>query len=160
MRKMINKATETGGDGGKAQNTPISERAEGFRKVLMVARDGYFREQFAKIIAKQIRRLGVLGNISFVGTSSGSEALELLRKGGIDLVITSQKTSDIEGVELTRRIMAIDSNAKVIIASGDWNGNWQKEGLEAGAVAVVNKPVGDFDDFCLMIAAGMDLIRN
>lgn len=49
---------------------------------------------------------------------SGEEAWELFQKHPFDIVVTDLRMSGIDGVELIRRIRAVDSPAQTILLSG------------------------------------------
>ena len=50
--------------------------------------------------------------------SSGEEAWDIFQNGEFDIVVTDLRMSGIDGVELIRRIRAIDSPARTILLSG------------------------------------------
>lgn len=49
---------------------------------------------------------------------SGEEAWEIFQKSPFDIVVTDLRMSGIDGVELIRRIRAVDSPARTILLSG------------------------------------------
>ncbi|HTA40856.1 MAG TPA: response regulator [Bryobacteraceae bacterium] len=49
---------------------------------------------------------------------SGEEAWEIFQKNPFDIVVTDLRMSGIDGVELIRRIRAVDSPARIILLSG------------------------------------------
>jgi CheY-like chemotaxis protein len=53
-----------------------------------------------------------------VTASSGAEALELLDRGGITLVLSDQMMPAMSGTELTRTVKATNSRMPVILISG------------------------------------------
>ena len=56
--------------------------------------------------------------IEVTAASSGEEALSLLGKQNVDLVLLDIKMSGIDGIETLRRLRESDKNTKVIMVTG------------------------------------------
>jgi DNA-binding NtrC family response regulator len=73
-------------------------------------------------------------------STSAQEALELLSKGDIDLVVTDIKLPGLSGVELTRRIQEVWPDVPVIVITGHAEIETAVEVLKLGASDYIVKP--------------------
>ncbi len=71
--------------------------------------------------------------------SSGSQALELVRELGPDLVLLDIHLPDIDGVEVSRRILRDHPSVKVVIFSSDTARELVDELLEIGVCGYLSK---------------------
>jgi DNA-binding response OmpR family regulator len=81
--------------------------------------------------------------IEVVTASSGEEALSLLEKQKVDLVLLDIKMLGIDGIETLRRIRERDKNTKVIMVTGrkpEDEGSFDKC-RELGATDYIHKPL-------------------
>jgi signal transduction histidine kinase len=78
-----------------------------------------------------------------ITAENGKEGLEIFEKegGGINLVITDIKMPEIEGLEVLRRIKAIDKDTEVIVVTGHGDMDSAIESLKYGASDFINKPI-------------------
>ncbi len=76
--------------------------------------------------------------------ASPEEALHILKKGGISLIILdlnfSIETSGIEGIELLKKIKLANASLPVILITGWGTINLAVEGMKLGASDFINKP--------------------
>lgn len=72
---------------------------------------------------------------------SGKEAVEKFRLVHPDIVLMDIGLPDISGIEATKRILEIDSNAKVIILTSHISESEVMDALHAGACAYVMKDI-------------------
>lgn len=70
---------------------------------------------------------------------SGSEALDIVKRGHFDCVLTDIKMPEMNGVELYRAIRAIQPELPVVFMTA--YSELVQEGLEEGAVATLTKPL-------------------
>jgi len=83
-------------------------------------------------------------NITVVGeASNGDEAIELYKKLKPDIVTMDITMPDMDGVEAVKRIMEIDSNAKIIICSAVGQQVKVIEAIKAGAKSFILKPLNE-----------------
>jgi PAS domain S-box-containing protein len=77
-----------------------------------------------------------------LAADSGEAALDLYRtrEGGIDLIVLDLGMPGMGGHKCLRELKAIDSSAKVLIASGYSMDSLVRESLEIGGVGFVGKP--------------------
>ena len=80
---------------------------------------------------------------------SGAEALELLKRECVDMVISDLIMPDMDGIELTRKISNLQADRKVpvIILTTDLQKSRLEEAKEAGAIGWMIKPftAGDLE---------------
>ncbi len=84
-------------------------------------------------------------------TTSGVEALERCKEGGVDLVITGLLPEDMPGLKLIEKIREQGPQTKIIVLSGLSGGDWEQRALEAGAISVFPKPLPDFNAFATRV---------
>ncbi|KOA21393.1 chemotaxis protein CheY [Clostridium homopropionicum DSM 5847] len=83
-------------------------------------------------------------NITVVGeASNGNEAIELYKKLRPDIVTMDITMPDMDGVEAVKKIMEIDSNAKIIICSAVGQQVKVIEAIKAGAKSFLLKPLNE-----------------
>ena len=76
---------------------------------------------------------------------SSSEGLELVKKGGFDLVFLDLKMPTIDGAELFQQIRAIQHQLPVVIITGYPDSQLMARALAEGPFGVMNKPFGESD---------------
>lgn len=76
-----------------------------------------------------------------VSAQSGSEAIELVKSGQGDIVISDVRMPGMSGIDLTRKLKTIDSNIEVLIATGHSSEGLAIEALKAGAFDYFRKPL-------------------
>ena len=102
--------------------------------VLLVDDEAHIRETGSEFLSQ----CGYLVRLA----SSGEEALETYRREGdsIDVVVLDLGMPGIGGHETLKSLLALNPEAKVIIASGYSVGDQVKKALELGATGFVGKP--------------------
>ena len=78
------------------------------------------------VMERALEKLDV--DCELVGVKSGREALEAIEDRAFDLIITDLKMPDMDGVELTERIRAVESDAVIV-----WITAYGCEGFRADA---------------------------
>jgi DNA-binding NtrC family response regulator len=81
------------------------------------------------------------GRLHAVVVGSAQEALEAFAAGGIDAVVSDVLMPGTDGIELVRRIRALDAHIPLILASNSATLERAVEGMRAGATDFVQKPV-------------------
>ncbi|WP_010250591.1 response regulator transcription factor [Acetivibrio cellulolyticus] len=80
--------------------------------------------------------------IELIGTASnGFEALELIKKGGADLLITDIKMPKMSGLELIQKVKELKLNTRFIILSGYDDFEYLKESIKLGIENYLLKPI-------------------
>ena len=90
---------------------------------------------------------------------SGEEGLLESSRHKIDLLVTDYKLPGMTGVELMHKIRARHPEVKVIIITGMSDRKSRDEMLNAGALALFDKPI-PLADFLDMVERGLDLVQT
>lgn len=84
-------------------------------------------------------------HVNAYGASSGEEALALLEKHTIDVVVLDVRMPGMDGIEALRKIKALTPLTEVIMLTGHASLEVAREGMEQGAFDYLMKPV-DIDE--------------
>ncbi len=90
---------------------------------------------------------------------SGEEALLEASRNKVDLLITDYLLPGITGVELMHKIRARNPEVKVILITGLGDRRVRDEMLNAGAIAIFDKPI-PLADFLDCVERGLGLVRT
>ncbi|MHC4662681.1 MAG: response regulator [Planctomycetota bacterium] len=93
-------------------------------------------ERLRKALGRSLSRK----NCRTLTTVSGEEALALLKKKKIDLVITDLVMPGIDGMTLVRKIKSADSNMKIIIITAYGSTESMQEAEQLGVNCYMSKP--------------------
>ena len=108
--------------------------AEGLKRVLIVDDEETLTWSMAKSLSKDREKYEVMI------ANNGREALNLLRKHKIDLVISDIRMPDINGLDLLVRIKMEHPQTKVIIMTAYGSSDVQKEANRRGSLYYIEKP--------------------
>ena len=88
-----------------------------------------------------------LFHIEVAEATDGGAALARCAKGDIDIVFLDCNMPGLDGLETLSRLITRDPHIKVIMISGEWNDEHEREAMKRGAVAFLHKPfrAGDVD---------------
>src|SRR5687767_7237148 len=104
--------------------------------------------------------LQTLGHpLDLVDAPSGEEALLEASRRKVDLLVADYLLPGISGVELMRKIKARNAELKVIFISGMTERRARNEMLNAGAVAMFDKPI-PLADFLDAVERSLGLVRT
>ncbi len=92
-------------------------------------------------------------------TPSGEEALLEASRQRIDLLVSDYKLPGISGIELMHKVRARHPDVKVILISGMTDRKARDEMLNAGAVALFDKPI-PLADFLDVVERSLGLVRT
>jgi len=92
-------------------------------------------------------------------TPSGEEALLESSRNKIDLLITDFKLPGMSGVELMHKVRARHPDASVIFITGMTDKDMRDEMINAGALAIFDKPI-PMADFLDMAERGLGLVQT
>ncbi|HTR38579.1 MAG TPA: response regulator [Bryobacteraceae bacterium] len=115
----------------KIQEVLASESAAA-RSVLVVDDQESIRELFQGVLGKTYKV--ILAN-------DGKEALAILNREPVDLVITDVVMPNAEGLETIQAIRGLRSNVRIIAMSGAFGGRFLKHAQLLGADATLSKPI-------------------
>ncbi len=90
---------------------------------------------------------------------SGEEALLESSRHKIDLLITDYMLPGMSGVELMHKVRARHPEAKVVLITGVTDRKVREEMLNAGALAIFNKPI-PMADFLDVVERGLGLVQT
>jgi len=74
--------------------------------------------------------------------NNGAEALQIVRKCDLDLVITDLVMPESEGLETIRTIRSEQPHLRIIATSGAFEGKFLQAAALLGACATLAKPIG------------------
>src|SRR3990172_7493651 len=90
---------------------------------------------------------------------SGEEALLESSRNKIDLLITDYMLPGMSGVELMHKVRARHPDAKVVLITGVTDRKVRDEMLNAGALAIFDKPI-PMADFLDVVERGLGLVQT
>lgn len=125
---MISKMT------GQTTTLEIFDMLKNLKKVLIVDDEETLTWSMAKSLSKDKDKYEVMI------ANNGTEALNLLKKNKIDLVISDIRMPDINGLDLLVNIKKEHPQTKVIIMTAYGSSDVQKEANRRGSIFYVEKP--------------------
>ena len=93
---------------------------------------------FIRRIHKQI--LNSMGYTT-IEVATGTEALEFYEKEKPDAVIVDLIMPDIDGMEVAKKILGMNADAKIIICSADRQKHRKEEAEKMGVLGFLEKPI-------------------
>ncbi len=114
--------------------------------ILVVDDEKNIREGLAKLLEMEGHRA--------VSAADGREALALLERGDVDLVVTDLKMPNLPGEELLRRAQTTIPGLPVIILTGHGTIESAVQAMKAGAYDYLTKPV-DMSRLTLLVARAL-----
>ncbi|WP_289023557.1 response regulator [Desulfobacter postgatei] len=112
-------------------------------KILIVDDEKDFVEMFSLRLTRQGEKVSI--------AYSGQEALDLLEKTAIDVVILDIRMPGMDGIETLKKIKAAHPLVEVIMLTGHGSTETAVEGLKEGAFDYLMKPA-DFEDISKKLA--------
>jgi len=87
--------------------------------------------------------LGRIRNVRLLTAANGREALDLVAKNDLDLVVTDINMPEMDGIELIREVRKLRDAARlpILIITAKAENQARDEGLKLGANAYVLKPL-------------------
>lgn len=76
-----------------------------------------------------------------LAAESGEQAIEMVKSGQCDIIISDVRMPGMNGIDLTRKIKTIDPNIEVLVATGHSTEDLAIEALKAGASDYFRKPL-------------------
>ena len=92
------------------------------------------------------------------GVDSGSAALDMLKSGAYDLVITDLIMPRVDGIALTKTIRCLEIDVPIIVVTGFATIEYAVESMKAGAFDFITKPF-NFDQIKLTISKALETKR-
>jgi DNA-binding NtrC family response regulator len=91
---------------------------------------------FVEVLSKRIIRRGM----SVTAASSGSEAIQALRRRDFDVAVLDLKMEDMDGIEVLKIFKKMAPAMPVIMLTGHGSENSAREGIKFGAFDYLTKP--------------------
>jgi DNA-binding NtrC family response regulator len=110
--------------------------------VLLVDDETHYLDTLIKRLAKR--------NVNPIGASSGEEALQVLQRKVIDVVVLDVRMPGMDGIQALREMKRINPLVQVIMLTGHANLEVAIEGMESGAFDYLMKPA-DIDELLYKI---------
>lgn len=110
-------------------------------RALVVDDSATVRRVIHKVLAASLFHINVEEAVD------GASALARCAKGDIDIVFLDCNMPGLDGMETLAQLITRDPHIKVIMISGEWNEDREREAMKRGAVAFLHKPfrAGDVD---------------
>jgi len=112
-----------------------------------------------EMLASLSRRLE-LEKIEIRTVESGREALELIGRERINVVVTDIRMPEMSGVELIRAIKDLNPFCNVIVITGYSNMSYAVECISCGAHDYFTKPIADLDTFTKAITDAIERVAR
>lgn len=97
-------------------------------------------------ILRTLRNYLRLNDYNVLTAESGAAALEIMRQEKVHIVLSDIKMPGMSGLELLKRIRAMDFSIQVIMMTGYSTFDITLQALEHGACDYILKPFEDLDD--------------
>jgi len=108
---------------------------------------------YQELLSEYLQTRYVKDGVTVLVASNGEEAMEVVKKGGVDLVISDIHMPKMNGFDLYRKIKKENSEIEVVLMTGDKDANPQ--GIEEAGYYVIGKPftslstIGEISDKAL-----------
>ncbi|MBN2241458.1 MAG: response regulator [Acidobacteria bacterium] len=99
--------------------------------------------------ATLVERLAIRG-FDAAAVETGSQALDRVQHDDFDIVVLDIKLKGEDGVDVMRRIKRIKQNLPVVLLTGHMSKESSEEGLRAGAIDYIIKPI-DIEDLIVKL---------
>ena len=96
-----------------------------------------------------VERLDLRG-FNAAAVQTGKQALQQIRDNRFDVVVLDIKLKGEDGVEVMKKIRQIKKNLPVILLTGHMSKESNEEGLKAGAIDYILKPI-DIEDLIVKL---------
>ena len=106
----------------------------GLPRILVIDDDAAIRDSLRMILEYE--------EYQFVGAASGQEGLEAIQRERPDIVLLDIKMPGMDGMEVLRRVRALDEGLPVVMISGHGTTATAVEAIRSGAIDFLDKPLG------------------
>ncbi len=103
-------------------------------KKILIVDDSFFTRSIHRMTIEK-------EGYNVVEAGGGQEAIDLFEKEKPDLVITDLMMPDMDGMDVIKKILAIEPAAKTIVCSADRQTARQQEAQAIGALGFLAKPI-------------------
>lgn len=109
-----------------------------------------------KLITRTLADIFDVKGFSVEAANSGREALEIIKRSKVEIMLSDIRMPEMNGVELFRAARSIRKKLAVILMTAYATDQLVQEGLKEGALIVLGKPL-DIDNLLLHIT---DFLKN
>lgn len=92
-----------------------------------------------KIVARALRLAGI-EPLTVLEAATGEEALELLARTQVDLIVSDINIPCVDGLDFLRQIQARHPSVPVVVVTTESSAAYVKEAIHAGVRAYLRKP--------------------
>ena len=92
-------------------------------------------------IRESLRMILEYEEYGFIGASSGQEALAVVQRERPDLVLLDIKMPGMDGMEVLRKLRALDETLPVVMISGHGTTSTAVDAIKSGAIDFLDKPL-------------------
>ena len=92
-------------------------------------------------IRDSLRMILEYEDYQFVGAASGQEGLDVVRRERPDIVLLDIKMPGMDGMEVLRKLRAVDEGLPIVMISGHGNTATAVEAIRSGAIDFLDKPL-------------------
>jgi two-component system, NtrC family, nitrogen regulation response regulator NtrX len=103
------------------------------QRILVIDDEAAIRESLRMILEYE--------QYAFVGASSGQEGLALIQRDRPDLVLLDIKMPGMDGMEVLRKLRALDETLPVVMISGHGTTSTAVDAIKSGAIDFLDKPL-------------------
>jgi two-component system NtrC family response regulator len=111
-------------------------------------------------ICRTLRNYFKLSGFNVFTATSGSEALEIIQKEKIHIVLSDIKMPEMDGLELLEKIHNIDFSIQVIMITGFSTFSTTLQALEKGAADYILKPFDDMDEIVKIVNLSIEKLSR
>ncbi len=111
-------------------------------------------------IRRTLKNFFILSDFSVQTAGSGFEALEVIRRGKVHIVLSDIKMPKMDGIELLEEIRKIDFSIQVIMMTGFSTFDLTIRALERGAADYVLKPFESLDDVLHLVNLATERLQR
>ena len=109
------------------------------------------------LAATLVERLDIRG-FKAVAVQTGDAAIEQINQTRFDVVVLDIKLKGEDGVDVMKRIKQINERLPVILLTGHMSKETNEEGLKAGAIDYIIKPI-NIEDLVVKLREAVALYR-
>jgi len=111
-------------------------------------------------ICKALRNYLMLSGYSAITANSGEEALQIINREKIHIVLSDIKMPGMTGLELLEKIRELDFSIQVIMMTGFSTFDITMQALEKGACDYILKPFGSMDEIVDLINLSVEKLAR
>jgi len=105
---------------------------------------------YLAVLSKRLSRR----NLEVVTASTGTEAIQALRRSDFDVAVVDLKMEDMDGLEVLKVFKKMDPSLAVIILTGHGSEQAARDGVALGAFDYLTKPC-DLEELLAKISQAM-----